>query len=82
MASEVFWQSYWWWWLIAILISFLVMEGLSIYKAHKTMQKDFTTWTLSDTIRRWSVQRKWLKFLVIVICLFLLWHFFFEIEPG
>ena len=45
---------------------------------HVTGARHIADWTLSDTIRRWSADYAWLKYLVTATALFLLWHFFVE----
>lgn len=74
--TQTWWTDYWWWWLLAVAVSWLVMELVSIAYAHLTGQKNIATWTLSDTIRRWSSRFKWLAPLVVGVCAMLIWHFF------
>ena len=72
------WTTYWWWWLLFVGISWFIMEIASIVAAHIAGQKVIQTWTLSDTIRRWSSARRWLAPVVVGIVAMLVWHFFIE----
>lgn len=75
------WTDYWWWWLLFVLVSWLVMEIASLVYAHITGQKHLVDYTLSDTIRRWSSKYRWLALTVMIVTMFLLWHFFVERNP-
>lgn len=76
-----FWADYWWWWLVLVASSWLVAEIASIWFAHRCGATHVSEWTLSDTIRRWSQTRTWLAFVVMLVTVFLLWHFFVELNP-
>ncbi len=83
MTTTSWWTNWWWGWLVFILISWLIMELASISWAHYTKQKVITDWTLSDTIRRWSIKYRWLAPITVGIVAFLFWHFFAEQNlPG
>lgn len=71
-----FWTNYWWWWLLFVLCSWLVLELLSILDGHLSGSKNIYDWTLSDTIRRWSVAYRWLAPATVGLTACLLWHFF------
>lgn len=78
LASTGLWTAYWWWWLLAILVSWLIMELLSIAVAHATGQRHFQEWTLSDTIRRWSASHRWLAPIITGCTTMLLYHFLIQ----
>ena len=71
-----FWTHLWFWWLLAVALSWVVLEVGSIVAGRYWKQANDATWTLSDTIRRWSAARRWLAPLVVGTCAFLLVHWF------
>ena len=76
-----FWNAWWFYWLLAVALTFGVMEGWSLAAAHRAREKHIEDWTLSDTLRRWSAARRWLAPLVIGTAAMLMWHFFGETNP-
>lgn len=78
MSTTEFWTRYWFWWLLVVLVSWLVMEGVSIAVARRSHQPHFQVWTLSDTIRRWSVAHRWLGPLAVGTFAMLGYHFFVQ----
>lgn len=66
----------WWWWLLAVGVSWLILEIGAILMARRGRQPNEQVWTLSDTIRRWSLLHRWLAPLAIGIAAMLIWHFF------
>lgn len=75
------WTETWYWWLLLVFVSWLVLEGYSIYAARRAKQQFVMTWTLSETIRRWSGRYRWLSPVAIGTACFLLAHFFLEGNP-
>lgn len=82
MTTTAIWTATWWWWLLAVALSWLGLEVLSLIKGHVTGQQHIEEWTLSDTIRRWSSARRWLAPLVVGAAAMLLMHFFGQANPG
>lgn len=76
-----FWTHFWFYWLATVAVTFAVPELTTLAILHATGAKHIATWTLSDTIRRWSAEHAWLKYLVTATALFLLWHFFIQQNP-
>ncbi len=76
-----FWTERWFYWLLAVLLSWMVLEAASIFAAHMAGAKDIVDWTLSDTIRRWSVLHRWLAPVSSGFTMFLWAHFFIEQNP-
>ena len=72
----------WWWWLLFVALSWAFFEGALLVRAHVTGQRHIVDWTLSDTIRRWSMPRPWLAPLVVGTSCGLLWHFFAMSNPA
>jgi hypothetical protein len=70
------WTEVWWYWLLAVAASWVVLELGSILVARLTRQSSEQVWTLSDTIRRWSVLYRWLAPLAVGVAAMLVWHFF------
>jgi hypothetical protein len=75
------WSTAWFWWLLVVLVSWFVMEVASIIAAHVRGERHIMTWTLSETIRRWSDGRRWLAPVAIGTACFLLAHFFLVENP-
>lgn len=76
MTTTAAWADLWFWWLLFVLVSWAIFEAASIVMAHRAQQKVIQTWTLSDTIRRWAISRRWLAPLAVGIIAMLVWHFF------
>ena len=72
------WTRIWWWWLVFVALSWVCLEGDSIWRAWVAGQAHIQVWTLSDTIRRWSALHRWLMPVVTGTAVFLLCHFFYE----
>lgn len=66
----------WWYWLLAVFLSWLVIETGMILLAHFRGERHVMEWTLSATVRRWSSARRWLAPITVGIAAFLLMHFF------
>lgn len=77
-----FWTGYWWWWLLSVFVSWAAMEGASLVAAHMQGTTHIQDWTLSDTIRRWSVVHRWLAPIAVGITAMLVWHFFGQSNPA
>ena len=75
------WTDLWFYWLLFVAISWAIFEGASLILAHRAQQRIIETWTLSDTIRRWSASRRWLAPVVIGVTAMLAWHFFGQTNP-
>ena len=75
MSTNTFWRTLWFRWLLAIAASFVVLEGVSIFEAVGAGQP-FDMWTLSDTVRGWSTEYRWLAPVAIGLFAGLAWHFF------
>ncbi len=80
--TAVGWAHVWFWWLLFVLLSWLAMELDSIRDAHRRGETFVMDYTLSETIRRWSVKERWLAPVAIGTSCFLLAHFFLEKNPG
>jgi hypothetical protein len=76
----VTWTDIWFWWLLAILVSWLVLEVGSILVAKARGQGNIFEWTLSDTIRRWSAAHRLIAPLACGTVAFLLYHFFMQLN--
>lgn len=76
MTTTAIWTATWWWWLLAVALSWLGLEVLSLVAAHRSGAKHIQDWTLSDCIRRWAAARRWLAPAVVGTATFLLVHFF------
>jgi|GEM_PF-5438683 len=76
--TTLWWTTYWWWWLLAVFVTWVVPELATLAIRHHLGLARIQDWTLSDTIRRWSVKYRWLAPLIAGTCAFLLWHFFIE----
>ena len=74
------WTEIWWWWLLFVGVSFAVLEIGCIVIAHFRGQKNILTWTLSDTIRRWSALHRWIAPVVVGTCAMLLVHWFAQVN--
>ena len=74
------WQKYWWWWLLFVFLTWVVPELLAMVAAHVAGDKNIQDWTLSDTIRRWSAQYRWLAPIVVGTCAMLIWHWFAQLN--
>lgn len=81
MTTTAAWTSLWWWWLIAVLVTFAVLESWSLYAAHRSGEKHIQDWTLSDTIRRWAISWRALSAITCGITVLLLVHFFATPNP-
>jgi hypothetical protein len=79
--TAAWWTDYWYYWLLAVFLSWLVMELASIVAAHVRGERRVTDWTLSDMIRRWAAKYRWLGPVVIGSTCFLLAHFFLVANP-
>ena len=78
-----FWHWYWFWWLLAVLVTWAPAEAFSIWLRHKKHLANDQTWTLSDTIRDWSSEFRWLSPVAIAATVGLLWHLFGQVNlPG
>ena len=77
----VTWTYIWWYWLLFVALSFVILEGISILFAYRTKQSNDAVWTLSETIRRWSVKWRPLAAVVSGIVLGLLVHWFVTSNP-
>lgn len=75
------WTEVWFWWLLAVFVSWLVLEIGSVVLAHVRGERHIVEWTLSETIRRWSGAYRWLAPVAIGTACFLLAHFFLEVNP-
>lgn len=80
-ASTEAWSDVWFWWLLFVAVSWLVLEIASILVARSRGQRG-DVWTLSDTIRRWSVPRRWLAPVAVGIIAMLIWHWFAQLNPS
>ena len=60
----------WWWWLLAVAVSFVVLEGAAWLFAGSP------EWTLSDCIRRWAALHHWLPMVVWGAAVALCVHWF------
>jgi hypothetical protein len=68
--------AFWFWWFVAVVLTWLIPELIFIAIAHYRGEKNVQEWTLSDTIRRWSKQYRWLAPLFCGTAVFLCVHFF------
>lgn len=65
-----FWRDWWFYWLLAVALSWLGMELLSMYLGRIVHVPNTDEWTLSDTIRDWASTHSWLAPLAIgVMCM-------------
>lgn len=81
-ASTEAWASTWFWWLFFVAATFAILEIASILTARRRGQKIAEVWTLSETIRRWSVGRRWLAPVAVGIIAMLIWHWFAQLNPS
>ena len=79
--TEGFWTATWWWWLLHVLLSWVILEGLSLITAHAQGTQHIEDWTLSDTIRRWSAAHRWLGPVAVGTTAMLAFHFFGQSNP-
>ena len=72
---------YWLWWLAAVFFSWLPAELFLIWLAHHRGERNIQEWTLSDTVRRWRAEYRWLAPIAVGTMAMLMYHFFIETNP-